>query len=380
MHQVTSAIPDVLAPNLRVVFCGINPGRVSAAAAAHFANPRNDFWRVLHAARFTQRLLEPAEQFELLKEGVGVTNAAARTTPGSGDLRKSDFAGAAERLEGIAQELNPAWIGFVGKEAYRGSFGDRPELGLQERAFGDTRLFVLPSTSPANAAVPWDVRLRWFRKLAKSSEPIPRPGVRALMFDADDRVLLFRYPTPTDPGVWVGPGGAMEPGETPEEALRREIEEETHLRDVELGPWIWTRRHVWAWRGTVYDTRERFAVVRVNSEDVQPDASDSLFFGGPGTGFEHRWWTVAELEATSDRVSPRRLASLLRGSTPQRRAGGTCRRRRLAAPAVRDRRAAVAAERLRPKLDSGRRLAALVLGAVDHRHRALDDVAVEAVV
>ena len=149
-----------------MVFCGINPGRVSAAAHAHFANPRNDFWRLLHAAGLTSRLYEPAEQFELLKEGIGVTNAAPRTTPGSSDLRPSDFAGAAGRLEGIARELRPGWIAFVGKEAYRGTFGERPELGVQERRFDDSRLFVLPSTSPANAAVPWEERLRWFRQLA----------------------------------------------------------------------------------------------------------------------------------------------------------------------------------------------------------------------
>ena len=157
---------DILNHGLRVLFCGINPGRESAAAGAHFANPRNDFWRLLHAAGFTPRLLEPAEQFELLAYRIGVTNAAARTTPGSGDLRRGDFAGAAERLEQIAYELNPEWIGFVGKEAYRGAFGERPELGEQQRRLGDTRLFVLPSTSPANAAVPWDERLRWFAELA----------------------------------------------------------------------------------------------------------------------------------------------------------------------------------------------------------------------
>jgi len=157
-----SAVPDVLAPGLRVVFCGINPGRVSAAAHAHFANPRNDFWRLLHAAGFTSRLYEPAEQFELLKEGIGATNAATRTTPGSSDLRRADFAGAAERLE----RIDTRWIAFVGKEAYRGAFGERPELGVQARVLGGTRLFVLPSTSPANAAVPWDERLRWFEELA----------------------------------------------------------------------------------------------------------------------------------------------------------------------------------------------------------------------
>ena len=160
-----SAIPDVLARHLRVLFCGINPGRVSAAAAAHFANPRNDFWRLLHAARFTRRLLEPEEQWEALDDGIGVTNAAYRTTPGSSDLRRGDFAGSAERLERFARELYPAWIAFVGKEAYRGAFGERPELGLQERRLADTLLFVLPSTSPANAAVPWEERLRWFRGL-----------------------------------------------------------------------------------------------------------------------------------------------------------------------------------------------------------------------
>lgn len=157
----------MLAPGLRCVFCGINPGRVSAAAAAHFANPRNDFWRLLHDAGFTPRLYDPQEQFGLLELGYGVTNAAYRTTPGSGDLRKADFAGAAERLERIARELEPGAIAFVGKEAYRGGFGERPELGLQSRRLGATALFVLPSTSPANAAVPYAERLRWFRELRR---------------------------------------------------------------------------------------------------------------------------------------------------------------------------------------------------------------------
>ena len=164
-----TAIPDILGPDLRVLFCGINPGRVSAAARAHFANPRNDFWRLLNAVGFTPRLLEPVEQFQLLQHGIGVTNAATRTTPGSGDLRKCDFAGAADRLEKLARTLMPAWIGFVGKEAFRGTFGERPQLGEQDRRLVGTRLFVLPSTSPANAAAPWDERLRWFEELARLS-------------------------------------------------------------------------------------------------------------------------------------------------------------------------------------------------------------------
>jgi len=160
-----SAVSDVLGPGVRVVFCGINPGRVSAAAGAPFANPRNDFWRLLHAAGFTPHLVQPEEAPELLRYGVGLTNAARRTTKGSGDLRKADFAGAAERLDEIARSLQPVAIGFVGKIAYTGIFGGRVEHGQQERTLDETALFVLPSTSPANAAVQWEERLRWFRAL-----------------------------------------------------------------------------------------------------------------------------------------------------------------------------------------------------------------------
>ena len=101
----------------------------------------------------------------MLRWGVGLTNAAPRTTPGSSDLRVADFVGAAARLERLAAELCPRAIAFVGKEAYRGPFRERTNHGLKERKLGETLLFVLPSTSPANAAVPFAERLRWFREL-----------------------------------------------------------------------------------------------------------------------------------------------------------------------------------------------------------------------
>jgi TDG/mug DNA glycosylase family protein len=148
-----------------VLFCGINPGRASAAAGAHFANPRNDFWRLLHAAGFTTRLFGPQEQFELLALGIGLTNSAFRTTRGSSELRAGDFEGARERLERLAQDLRPGIAAFVGKAGYQGVFREHPEHGLQERLLGEAQVFVLPSTSPANAAVPWEERLFWFRAL-----------------------------------------------------------------------------------------------------------------------------------------------------------------------------------------------------------------------
>jgi double-stranded uracil-DNA glycosylase len=172
--RLTSAVPDVLASGVRLVFCGINPGVRSAAAGANFANPRNDFWRLLHAAGFTPRLYAPHEQHALLELGLGLTNAAPRTTRASGDLRRGDFAGAADRLASVVEALRPQGIAFVGKAAYEGPFRERPKLGLQERRLADAWLFVLPSTSPANAAVSYAERLRWFRDLREHLERTER--------------------------------------------------------------------------------------------------------------------------------------------------------------------------------------------------------------
>jgi TDG/mug DNA glycosylase family protein len=286
-----SDVPDVLAPGLRIVFVGINPGRVSAAAAAHFANPRNDFWRLLHAARLTSRRHEPHEQFALLEEGLGVTNAAYRTTSGSGDLRRADFAGSAERLERIARDLKPAWLAFVGKEAYRGAFGKRPELGVQERRLADTQLFVLPSTSPANAAVPWEVRRRWFEELAGRASGLPRrENVRAVVVDEQERTLLLRYGD--EYGHWWLPsGGGREAGESDEQTVRRELEEEIGLVDFELGPLLWEREG-WTLEEPGFGSfLSRVYLVRVSRFDP-PHLTEA---------HELRWFTPAELEHTSTR-------------------------------------------------------------------------------
>jgi TDG/mug DNA glycosylase family protein len=300
-----SAVPDVLAPGLDVVFCGINPGRWSDAHAAHFANPRNDFWRLLHAARLTPRLLDPSEQFELLAYGIGVTNAAYRTTPGSGDLRKADFEGSAERLGRLAAELRPRWIGFVGKEAYRGAFGGRPEHGLQERMLAATSLFVLPSTSPANAAVPWHERLRWFQELAGRVAGGPvRDAVRAVVVDPHDRVLLVRFVLVGERSVWASPGGGLEPGESDVEALRRELAEECGLDQPRVGPVVWTREHRFGGMPPWGGQRERHYLVRAPAFEPVPRVEL-----GRENVHELRWFSVEELSAVE--TAPRRLQALL---------------------------------------------------------------------
>ena len=246
----------------------------------------------------------------MLREGIGLTNAAPRTTRGSGDLRRADFAGAAERLERLALELRPGWIAFVGKEAYRGTFNERPELGPQKRRLGETRLFVLPSTSPANAAVPWEERLRWFQELARSCNGRPmRQAVRALVVDSRERVLLLRYDSPIDfpqQVVWAPPGGGLEPGETDEQALRRELAEETGLVEFEVGPCIWTREHRFAGMPGWGGQRERIYLVRV--EPFEPAPGVDLAAEDVA---EVRWWTADELAATDASFAPRSLPRLI---------------------------------------------------------------------
>jgi double-stranded uracil-DNA glycosylase len=305
-----SAVPDVLASGLVCVFCGINPGRVSDAAAAHFANPRNDFWRLLHEAGFTPRLYDPQEQFSLLELGYGVTNAAYRTTAGSGDLRSRDFDRASFELR--IRELAPRAVAFVGKEAYRGLFGERPELGPQLRSIGSTGLYVLPSTSPANAAVPYDERLRVFRALGEWLEPVEREAVRALVIDRDDRLLLVRFRGRGHEASWWGsPGGGIEPGETHEQALSRELHEEIGLRDFELGPLVFEHMGQFPWLKQLYRQRNSTYLVRVAEHEPKPNVDLSA----EGVA-ELRWWTPAELAGSQEEFAPPDLLERMRSLPP----------------------------------------------------------------
>jgi TDG/mug DNA glycosylase family protein len=288
------------------VFCGINPGRVSAAAAAHFANPRNDFWRLLHDGGFTPRLYEPQEQFALLQLGYGLTNAAYRTTPGSGDLRRGDFdlASFEERI----RVVGPRAVAFVGKEAYRGLWGERPEIGPQLRVIGRTGLFVLPSTSPANAAVPYADRLSWFCALHAWLTPIEREAVRALVVDADGRTLLVQYRRPVGEETWWGtPGGGIDPGESPEVALRRELHEEIGLDEFDLGRELYEHVGEFSWAKQLYRQRNTTYLVRVHEH--RPQATIDLEAEGVAGV---RWWTLEEMERSREQFAPPDLPERLR--------------------------------------------------------------------
>ncbi|MFJ5548837.1 G/U mismatch-specific DNA glycosylase [Streptomyces sp. NPDC093225] len=145
-------IPDVVAGGLRVLFCGINPGLMSAATGHHFARPGNRFWPVLHLAGFTPRRLLPAEQEELLDYGLGITNVVARATARADELGAEEFREGGRLLEQKVRRLRPSWLAVVGVTAYRTAFGERgAKIGPQDRTIGATRIWALPNPSGLNA-------------------------------------------------------------------------------------------------------------------------------------------------------------------------------------------------------------------------------------
>ena len=159
-------IPDVLAPGLRVVFVGINPGRFSGATGHHFARPGNRFWKALHLGGFTDRVWSPSEDRNLPSIGLGVTNLVGRTTRAASDLDPSELRAGEARLRRIARRYEPAWLAVLGIGAFRTAFGEpRAALGEQATTVGPSRLWVLPNPSGLNAHHQLDDLARRFGEL-----------------------------------------------------------------------------------------------------------------------------------------------------------------------------------------------------------------------
>jgi TDG/mug DNA glycosylase family protein len=159
-------IPDVIAPGLAVLFCGINPGLYSAATGHHFARPGNRFWPALHQSGFTPRQLRPDEQNLLLDFGLGVTNVVPRATARADELTTAELRAGAARLTALAAEFTPRYVAVVGISAYRTGF-DRPQatIGEQPESIAGSRLWVLPNPSGLNAHYQLPALVAEFRAL-----------------------------------------------------------------------------------------------------------------------------------------------------------------------------------------------------------------------
>src|SRR5262245_45469096 len=146
LAAVNRVVPDVIAPDLEVLFCGINPGLYSAYTGHHFARPGNRFWPALHAGGFTDRLLSPYEERELLDRGHGITNVVNRASAAADELTLVELAAGGERLRRKVKRYRPRYLAILGVGAYRAAF-DRPKagLGLQEDEIDSTKVWVLPN-------------------------------------------------------------------------------------------------------------------------------------------------------------------------------------------------------------------------------------------
>ena len=166
------SLQDVIAPRLRVLFVGINPGLYSAATGHHFARPGNRFWPALHAAGFTPRLLHPSEQKLLLKPGYGVTNLVNRATAAADELEPGEFVRGHKQLALKVRRYTPSVVAFLGVGAYCQAFRlKKVAIGRQPKAFEGAAVWVLPNPSGLNANYQLGALVKLFRALRKDAGP-----------------------------------------------------------------------------------------------------------------------------------------------------------------------------------------------------------------
>jgi TDG/mug DNA glycosylase family protein len=162
-------VPDVIAPDLSVLFCGINPGLYSARVGRHFARPGNRFWKALHGGGFTEVVLAAQQQDLLLEHGCGITNLVARESASADELDAEELRAGGRALERKVRKYRPAWVAILGVTAYRVAFAEpRARVGQQERKLAGAGLWVLPNPSGLNAHYQVSELARSFRELREA--------------------------------------------------------------------------------------------------------------------------------------------------------------------------------------------------------------------
>lgn len=168
-------LPDIVAPGLSILFCGINPGLRAAATGRHFEGRGNRFWRVMHGAGFTPTLLTPEDGHRMLDFGYGLTTAVARATARADQLSTQEIASATLDFERKVERYHPRYIAFLGKAALAAMSGVRDiEWGPQSAQLGGARVWVLPNPSGLNRAFSLDALVAAYRELhAAACNPLP---------------------------------------------------------------------------------------------------------------------------------------------------------------------------------------------------------------
>jgi TDG/mug DNA glycosylase family protein len=160
------ALADLVGPDLRVLFCGINPGTLSAELGLHFARPGNRFWKLLCSSGFTESVLLPSEQHSLPGLGIGITNLVDRATAAASELSATELRQGATQLEAKVEELRPRCVAVLGLQAYRTAFLRREAaIGPQPEGIGDAILWLLPNPSGLQAHYQLPEMTEMFRSL-----------------------------------------------------------------------------------------------------------------------------------------------------------------------------------------------------------------------
>jgi TDG/mug DNA glycosylase family protein len=163
---MTSRLPDIIAKDLDVLFCGINPGLAAASAGHHFLGRSNRFWPVLHLAGFTAAEISPQRGHLLLEYGCGITSVVSRATASAEELSPSEFAAATHALEHKIALYTPRFVAFLGKAAYAGMKGQRViDWGLQPDRIHGATVWVLPNPSGRNRSFQLDRLVGAYRHL-----------------------------------------------------------------------------------------------------------------------------------------------------------------------------------------------------------------------
>jgi TDG/mug DNA glycosylase family protein len=164
-------VPDIIAPGLKVLFVGINPGLYSGAVGHHFARPGNRFWPVLHKAGFTNRQLLPHEERKLLQNGYGITNIVRRSTASAAELDQEELHAGGRRLAAKIKRYRPHIVAILGLQAFRIAFGQpKAGFGPREERIGASKVWVLPNPSGLNASYQLQTLTRMFRLVRLAAE------------------------------------------------------------------------------------------------------------------------------------------------------------------------------------------------------------------
>jgi double-stranded uracil-DNA glycosylase len=163
-------VPDVIGPNLKVLFCGINPGLYTAAVGHHFARPGNRFWPALFKSGFTDRLVSPFEESELLARGIGISNVVPHATATAAELTRQDFIAGGRALAAKVKRYRPRVVAILGVGAYRNAFArPKAQIGEQPERIHHARVWVLPNPSGLNANYQLPELVRMFRELREAA-------------------------------------------------------------------------------------------------------------------------------------------------------------------------------------------------------------------